>query len=77
MGSVDFKSINNWLTVNPKVGGDVNPVQRVVQQSPQEQGLAAINYEVTPKYLDTATSGRTYTNGLGESKFGAFKPYLA
>ena len=72
MGLVDFKSINNWLTVNPKVEG-----QRVVQQSPQEQGVAAINYEVTPKYLDTATSGRTYTNGRGESKFGAFKPYLA
>ena len=33
MGLVDFKSINNCLTVNPKVGGD-NPVQRVVQQSP-------------------------------------------
>ena len=77
MGLVDFKSINNWLTVNPKVGGEVNPTKRVVQQSPQVQGLAAINHEVTPRYLDTATAGKTFTNGIGESKFGAFKPYLA
>lgn len=57
--------------------GSVTPTKSVVQQSPQVQGIAAINREVTPRYLDTATAGKTFTNGRGESKFGAFKPYLA
>lgn len=42
-----------------------------------EAGVAAINHEVTPKYLDSAASGCTYTNGVGYSEFGGFKPYLA
>lgn len=40
-------------------------------------GVASINYEVAPKYLDSAESGSFYTNGRGHSTFGAFKPYLA
>ena len=40
-------------------------------------GVASINHEVTPKYLDSAENGSAYTTGLGHSKFGAFRPYLA
>lgn len=34
-----------------------------------EQGIAAINGELSPQYLATAESGSTYTNGIGASSF--------
>ena len=34
-----------------------------------EAGIAAINGEISPQYLATATSGETYTNGIGASSF--------
>ena len=56
----------------------VNPFTPVpAEEGGTVSGVAGINGEVSPKYLDTATTGSTYTNGVGHSKFGAFRPYLA
>lgn len=54
----------------------VNPFAPT-QQGGQHTGISNINGEVVPKYLETASSGSTHTNGLGHSNFGAFRPYLA
>lgn len=47
------------------------------QEGGTVSGVDSINGEVSPRYLDTATTGSTYTTGVGHSNFGAFKPYLA
>lgn len=53
-----------WGSGAKKVGG-VQPTTF----SPTEAGIAGINGEVSPKYLDTATNGSVYKNGLGHSNF--------
>ena len=72
------------LFIKPITEREAGGVNRVSKQPAQfgtfkgvESGIAAINTEVTPKYLDSAASGSTYTNGIGYSEFGGFKPYLA
>ncbi len=71
---VNPNNYSNYERGPRKIGG--NPFVPATQEGGGAAGVYK-NYEVTPTYLDTATSGSTYTNGVGHSNFGAFKPYLA
>ena len=54
-----------------------NPLRRTTESGGLEQRISAQNRELPPAYLDTATSGKTFTNGVGESEFGLMRPFLA
>ena len=77
MGIGNLKNIDKWLTYQTKI--DTNPpaVRKVNHNQELEQRVAAQNRDLSPKYLDTATSGSAFTHGVGAYNFGKMRPFLA
>ena len=70
-----FPPINQTSAV--EWGGGVKRTEGHNPFAPQgEVGVAGIPTE-SMSYLNTATTGSVYKNGLGHSEFGKMKPYLA
>ena len=76
---------NGAVQFNPFIGErKTGGVNFYTQKQPEfrhfkaaETGISNINCELQPAYLNTASSGKTYTNGIGESEFGLMRPLLA